>query len=287
MLVNEAQKGAVVVTGANAGIGAGCVQRLAEQGYQVFAGARSARSLDVVRALGLAGVTPVEIDVTDERTVAAAGEQIAATVGDVGLVGLVNNAGIAVGGPLEVIPMADLRRQFETNVIGVAALTQVLLPLIRRGGGRIVNVGSTSGRVAAPFAGPYAMSKFALRAYSDALRVELNPWKIRVSLIEVGPVATGIWDKSLSELDERWNSISPSARELYGPLFAAIRKAAEQRGKTGIPVERVVDAVLLGLFAEKPRTRYVVGKIARQIAVVSMLPDRIRDRLVLRQLGLN
>jgi NAD(P)-dependent dehydrogenase (short-subunit alcohol dehydrogenase family) len=201
-------------------------------------------------------------------------------------VGLVNNAGIAVGGPLELLPLDDMRLQLNVNVIGALAVTQAFLPLLRAGHGRIVNVGSTSGRVAAPFAGPYAASKFALRALNDALRVELSPWKIPVCLIEVGPVATDIWDKSLKELDRRWDGMSAMQRTLYRPLFRAIRKSAEERGKAGIPKEEVVGAIVHALASPKPRSRYIVGNIARQIAVVSLLPDPLRDWLVLRHLGI-
>lgn len=284
--MSEEQRAAIVVTGASTGIGAACVQRLADLGFQVFAGVRCEKSVQSLAERSAGRVTPVLLDVTNDEAVEAARVLIEAEVREIGLAGLVNNAGVAVGGPLELVPIADMRRQLETNVIGTAAITQALLPLLRRGRGRIVNVGSTSGRVAAPFAGPYAASKFALRAYNDALRIEMRPWRMPVSLIEVGPVKTGIWNKSLAELDERWDSASPSERELYGPLFQAIRRTAEERGKSGIPVERVVEAVIHAMTAPKPRTRYLIGKVAWQIAAVSFLPDRVKDRLVLNHLGL-
>jgi NAD(P)-dependent dehydrogenase (short-subunit alcohol dehydrogenase family) len=276
----------VVVTGASAGIGAATTSHLAALGFQVFAGVRKPEDYQAIGESGAERVTPILLDTTKEDTIAAAREQIGAEVEETGLAGLVNNAGIAVGGPLELIPIADLRRQLETNVIGVAAVTQAFLPLLRQGGGRIVNVGSTSGRVAAPFAGPYAVSKFALRAFNDSLRVELCPWDLPVCLIEVGPVATGIWDKSLTEMDQRWDGMSPAARGLYGTLFKAIRRSAEDRARHGISVDDVVAAIVHAMTARRPRTRYIVGKIAQQIAVVSLLPDRLRDRLVLRHLGI-
>jgi NAD(P)-dependent dehydrogenase (short-subunit alcohol dehydrogenase family) len=284
--VENGHRGAIVVTGASAGIGAACAATLAELGFHVYAGVRSEQSGRALQERVPASLTPVIVDVMKEETIDAARNLIAEEVGAAGLAGLVNNAGIAVGGPLELVPMEDLRRQLETNVIGTAAVTQAMLPLLREGRGRIVNVGSTSGRVAAPFAGPYAMSKFALRAYNDALRVEVKPWDLSVSLIEVGPVKTGIWNKSLAELDERWDDASPTAREQYGPLFQAIRRTAEERGESGIPIERVVAAIVHAMASPKPRTRYIVGKIAWQIAVLSYLPDRMRDRLVLNHLGL-
>jgi len=284
--VSESHKGFVLVTGASTGIGASTATRLADLGFRVFAGVRDGEDITGVQRWGNAGVSPIHIDVTQADTIAAAREKIEKVVDGAGLAGLVNNAGIAVGGPLELIPIEDLRLQFETNVIGVTAMTQAVLPFLRQGQGRIVNVGSTSGRVAAPFAGPYAASKFALRALNDSLRVELKPWKMSVSLIEVGPVATGIWTKSLNEMDHRWDNMSPAARALYGPLFKAIRRSAESRGKAGIAVSEVVDSISHALTSPKPRTRYVVGKIAREIAVVSLLPDPLRDWLVLRHLGI-
>jgi NAD(P)-dependent dehydrogenase (short-subunit alcohol dehydrogenase family) len=275
-----------MVTGASTGIGAASATRLADLGFRVFAGVRDLDDVRGVNRWGNPRVTPIRMDVTNTEIIDAAREQIECEVGHAGLAGLVNNAGIAVGGPLELIPVEDLRRQFETNVIGATAVTQAFLPMLRQGQGRIVNVGSTSGRVAAPFAGPYAASKFALRALNDSLRVELKPWKMWVCLIEVGPVATDIWNKSLTEMDHRWDNMSPGARSLYGPLFKAIRRSAESRGKAGIPVAEVVDTISHAMTAEKPKTRYIVGKIAREIAVVSLLPDPLRDWLVLRHLGI-
>lgn len=275
-----------MITGAAAGIGAACSSRLATLGFQVFAGVRRQESLLTLRERGAERVTPVLLDTTKKETIAAAREQIAATVGDAGLAGLINNAGIAVSGPIEFVPIDDLRRQFETNVYGVVAVTQAFLPLLRQGRGRIINVGSASGRLAAPFAGPYAASKFALRAITDALRLELRTWDLPVCAIEVGPVATGIWDKSRVDLDDRWESMTPTARELYDPLFRAIRRGAEDRAKSGIDVDDVVAAVVRAMTSLKPRTRYLVGMVARQTSIVSLLPDPLRDWVVLRHLGL-
>ena len=284
--MSDFRGGNVVVTGATTGIGAAVTDELADLGYRVYAGVRGDDGMAAVHKRGNRRVTPILMDVSSDASIAAAAEEIGEDIGQAGLVGLVNNAGIAVGGPLELLPIGDMRTQLNVNVIGALAVTQAFLPWLRRGRGRIVNVGSTSGRVAAPFAGPYAASKFALRALNDALRVELSPWRLPVCLIEVGPVATDIWDKSLNELDRRWDGMSPAQRRLYSTLFQAIRKSAEQRGKAGIPVEEVVNAIVHAMSSPKPRSRYIVGNIARQIAIVSLLPDRVRDWLVLRHLGL-
>jgi NAD(P)-dependent dehydrogenase (short-subunit alcohol dehydrogenase family) len=284
--VSDFRGGNVVVTGATTGIGAAVTDELADLGYRVYAGVRGDDGMAAVHKRSNRRVTPILMDVSSDASIATAAKEIGEDIGEAGLVGLVNNAGIAVGGPLELLPIGDMRTQLNVNVIGALAVTQAFLPWLRRGRGRIVNVGSTSGRVAAPFAGPYAASKFALRALNDALRVELRPWRLPVCLIEVGPVATDIWDKSLNELDRRWDGMSPAQRRLYSTLFQAIRKSAEQRGKAGIPVEEVVNAIVHAMSSPKPRSRYIVGNIARQIAIVSLLPDRVRDWLVLRHLGL-
>lgn len=276
---------AIVVTGASTGIGAATALHLDRLGFWVFAGIRKPSDGERLASEALGPLTPVSIDVTDQTSIDAAQAQIADAVGDAGLVGLVNNAGIVVSGPLELVATADLRRQLEINVVGQMAVTQAFLPLLRRGRGRIVNVGSSSGILAAPFMGPYAASKFALRALSDSLRLEVRPWGISVSLIEVGPVQTPIWDKSLGAMDARWESASPERRELYRETYQRMREIGRRRSQRGIPVEQVVAAIEQGLTASRPRAHYVVGPVARQFKLLSMLPDALRDWIVLKQVS--
>jgi NAD(P)-dependent dehydrogenase (short-subunit alcohol dehydrogenase family) len=198
-------------------------------------------------------------------------------------VGLVNNAGIAVGGPLEFLPLDDLRQQLEVNVVGPVAMAQAFLPLLRRGGGRIVQMGSVSGLFASPFLGPYSASKFALEALSDALRVELRPWGIHVSIIEPGVIATPIWRKSLAAADEALAEMPPALEELYGQTLGAVRR--EVQGLRGVPAARVADAVVHALTAARPRARYhVIGPSARVRLALAYLPSRLRDWLVARYL---
>ena len=276
---------AVLVTGTGKGIGAAVAGRLAELGMLVFAGVRRQADAARWREQGDARIQPVLLDVTDESSISAALQQIRFTLGAQPLTGLVNNAGIAVAGPLEFLPIAELRRQLEVNVIGQIAVTQAVLPLLRQSRGRIVNIGSISGRSALPLTGPYAASKFALEALTDSLRVELMPAGIQVSIIEPGVIATPIWDTAIKSADELIGHMSPQALEYYGPVIQAVRARALGGTVRGLPPRVVADAVVHALTARQPRTRYLVGRDARMRAWFQRLPDRLRDRLIARRLA--
>jgi NAD(P)-dependent dehydrogenase (short-subunit alcohol dehydrogenase family) len=281
-------RGGVLITGASTGIGEACALRLARNGFHVFAGVRKEADGQRVAAQSNAGtVTATIIDVTDAATIASALEQIATAVGERGLVGLVNNAGISIAGPLEVLPLDRFRQQMDVNVTGQVAVTQAFLPLIRKAKGRIVNMGSIGGRMASPYLGPYGASKFALEAITDSMRLELLPWGIHVSIIEPGSIATPIWDKSLALSDQIEKEISPDAIALYKKPLDAMRRAAREIGEGGIPADEVAQAVEHALTAKKPKTRYVIGREARiQAIAVKFLPDRVRDGFIARRLGL-
>jgi NAD(P)-dependent dehydrogenase (short-subunit alcohol dehydrogenase family) len=277
--------GTVVVTGAAKGIGAAIVRRLVADGFRVIAGVRRTEDAQVLRGELGERVVPVLLDITDPDAVAAAAELVDGEARDHGLAGLVNNAGIAVAAPLEFLPPAELRRQLEVNVVGQHAITQALVPLLRRGRGRIVNLGSIGGRIVAPMTGPYHVSKFALRAWSDTLRLELSPWGIQVVLVEPGAVATPIWETSIAAA-ERLQQTLPSAMEaLYGRAIAAARTSALRSATRGMPADQVAAVVARALTVRRPRARYLVGTDARITAMVARLPDRLRDRLVLSQSG--
>ncbi len=275
-------KGAVVVTGAATGIGAACALHLDGLGYAVFAGVRRAEDGARLRARASARLTPVVLDVTDAASIASATDMITREVGDAGVQGLVNNAGIAVAGPLEFLPIAELRRQLEVNVIGQLAVTQALLPLIRRGHGRIVNIGSISGKIAGPLVGAYAASKFALEALTDSLRRELRPWGIPVAIIEPGVTATPIWQKSLAAGDDLAADLPPQAMKLYGAAIQGARRGAQHNAKGGgTPPAVVARAVTHALTARRPRLRYPTGRDARLGALIAWLvPARMQDRLL-------
>lgn len=277
--------GSIVITGASTGIGRACAVRLDSLGYRVFAGVRKTEDGDALRSAASQRLTPLQIDVTDTASIAAACEMVTQQLGSAGLRGLVNNAGIGVGGPLEFISMDDLRRQFEVNVFGQVAVTQAFMPLIRQAKGRIVNIGSIGGRLASPFIGPYSASKFAMEAVTDALRFELRPWGIDVAIVEPGSIATAIWEKGRNTADEIERTMTADARALYGDTIGAIRNFIEDAEKRAIPPERVADAVQHALTAKRPKTRYIVGTDARlQAVLATVAPDRVVDRLIARQL---
>lgn len=273
---------AVVITGASTGIGKGCALALDKLGARVFAGVRKEADGAALQAEASERLTPVMLDVTDGDQIQAAVRLVQEGMGDAGLAGLINNAGIGVGGPLEFIDLDDLRWQMEVNVIGPMAMIRAFMPLIRQGKGRIVNISSIAGRSATPFMGPYSASKHALEALSDALRVELRPWNIHVSLIEPGAVQTPIWDKAMATLEETVRKLPPEGLEMYGPMIEFMRKVIA--AGDGIPVSQVVDKTLHALTADKPKARYLVGREARIRAMVERLPDGLRDRVIASQL---
>lgn len=278
-------RGNVVVTGASTGIGETTALRLAGEGFDVFAGVRNTSDGERLRS---AGVRPLIVDVTDEAVIAAAADEVASATGGDGLQGLVNNAGIAVSGPLEYVPIDEWRRQLEVNLIGQVAVIQRFLPLLRAGRGRIVNVSSIGGRIALPLAGPYAASKFALEAISDTLRRETRGQGIAVSLIEPGGVKTPIWDKGLSEADALEAAMPAEGEALYGELIAAMRREVTRIATdTGMEPGEVADKIVDALTARRPKTRYLVGRDAKtRWAAAKRLPDRTFDALVARTLKL-
>jgi NAD(P)-dependent dehydrogenase (short-subunit alcohol dehydrogenase family) len=220
-----------------------------------------------------AGTRELLLDVTDGGRVARLRDEIAE------LDALVDNAGVAVAGPLEFLPPEELQRQLDVNVVGQLRVTQALLPALRRRSGRIVLIGSVAGRSALPFLGAYAMSKFALEAMADALRVELAPFGMHVAIVEPGTIDTPIWHKPQRRVED----FPPVAAELYGQRVERFRRlAAERAGSQAAPVSTVADAVEHALTARRPRTRYLVGPDAKRRARVQRLPSRLRDRVLTR-----
>jgi NAD(P)-dependent dehydrogenase (short-subunit alcohol dehydrogenase family) len=268
----------VVVTGASRGIGRACTLELVRRGFHVFAGVRSPDDGRAVAAGADGHVTPLALDVTHPDDITAAAVAVRDAVGRRGLWGLVNNAGIVVPGPLEFLPADALQAQFDVNVFGVLALIRALLPLLRNAGGRIVNVSSVNGRLASPFSGAYAGSKFALEGLSDALRLELGPAGVDVVVIEPGAVATPIWDTSRQRALDLLERYPPAAWEHYGKVLERLRDVRVPPHAT--PPARVARAVARALKARRPRTRYHVGWDARAgLLLARLLPGRALDRV--------
>ena len=273
---------AIVVTGASTGIGRACALRLDRLGFRVFAGVRRAEDGEVLRSAASHGLVPVIMDVTDAETIRTAAECVEREVGEAGLWGLVNNAGIVVAGPLEYLPIEEMRRQIEVNVIGQVAVTQAFVPLLRRAGGRIVNIGSISGRLALPLLGPYCASKFALEAVTAALRMELASSGIAVSIVEPGGIATPIWRKGLSRGDELAAAMPAELHERYGNIIARQRARAMLSDLKGLSPDVVARSVAHALTSSRPKRRYIMGRSARMGEVSRLIPESLREWLILR-----
>jgi len=276
----------VVITGASTGIGAASAVELARRGFCVFAGVRKEGDGERLKDQS-PHIVPLLLDVTNAGQIAAARETVGLAVGDAGLAGLVNNAGIVIAGPLEILPLDQLRLQLEVNVVGLIAITQAFLPLLRKARGRIVNISSFNGRVASPYLAPYSASKHALEAISDALRLELRAWRIRVSVIEPGSTATPIWAKSLAATDSLADKVSDDAIGLYKGDLDAMRLATRKLADAALPVDTVVRCVVHALTARRPWTRYPVGlNVNLLLRAYKWIPDRIWDWMIQRSLGL-
>ena len=272
--------GTVLVTGASTGIGEATALHLKELGFDAVAAVRKDQDAERLKSQGLRAV---KLDVTDADSIAAARAQM----GDAPLAGLVNNAGIAVAAPLEFLPLDQLRRQLEVNVIGQVAVTQQFLPALRAARGRIVNVSSIGGRVALPLVAPYNASKFALEAISDSLRRELIPHGVDVIVIEPGGVKTPIWGKGNETADQIQEGMPPEAQQLYGPMIEALRRETVKISEnTGIEPREVAEVIGRALTAKRPRTRYLVGREAKiRGAAARVMPDRMMDRAIVKQLS--
>ncbi|MBU0510270.1 MAG: SDR family NAD(P)-dependent oxidoreductase [Chloroflexi bacterium] len=279
-------QGAVLITGASSGIGKACAVHLDESGFRVFAGVRKPDDAQALAREASSRLTPVFLDVTGSASIAAALETVESAMGEAGLAGLVNNAGVVAAGPMEFVRLEKVRQAIEVNVLGQIAVTQAFLPLLRKGQGRVVNMSSVSGLIAAQLVGPYSISKFALEAFSDVLRRELLPWGIHVAIIEPGRINTPIWEKSASVADDLMAYIPPRAHELYGKALKSFIDSSLDEKQVGTPPEAVARAVAHALTARRPKIRYVVGLDAKVVAVfLKWIPTRWVDKLLVFQRG--
>jgi NAD(P)-dependent dehydrogenase (short-subunit alcohol dehydrogenase family) len=260
--------------------------RLDASGWRVFAGVRKQEDVDSLRAAGSDRLTPVMLDVTDADAISAAAALLDDELGSAGLDGLVNNAGVAIPSPLETMPIDAFRRQIEVNLTGQVAVTQAMLPLIRRARGRIVFVSSIGGRIAFPLTGAYHAAKFGVEAVGDVFRQELRRWGISVSVVEPGSIDTPIWDSGERAADQIGGDIE-AREELYGRAIAAYRKVTRNLAERGIHPDKVAEVVEHALTSSRPRTRYLVGLDAKiQARIKLVIPTRIWDRIVARMMNL-
>lgn len=278
---------AVVITGASTGIGEATALELDRRGYLVFAGVRSAEAAQRLQAQSMGKLIPLILDVTNAEQIAAAADKVRENTRENGLAGLVNNAGIAISSPLEIIPLSDFRKQLEVNVIGQLAVIQAFIPLLRMKAGRIVNITSINGALAPPYLGPYSASKFAFEAISDALRLELRHWGIKVSVIAPGAIRTPIWDKSTATAEKLSDKVSPEGLKLYENDMNIWRKVVLDIAQKADPVEKVVEQILHALTSPRPKARYYLRFSQRYVCRgLKILPESLRDWFVRRAMRL-
>jgi NAD(P)-dependent dehydrogenase (short-subunit alcohol dehydrogenase family) len=272
-----------VVTGCSSGIGEACAVRLAAAGHRVVAGVR--RDADGERLSRRSdSIVPCLLDVTDPAHVEGLVRQLD-ELGVAGLDGVVNNAGIARGGPLEFLALEEWRTQLEVNLLGQIAVTKALIPQLRRARGRLVYIGSIAGRVSTPLLGPYGASKHAIQAVAESLREELRPWGIAVSVVEPGAVRTPIWAKGRAYADDLEARLPVAAHVLYHDAIVGLRRSIDRQERVGVPPARVAAVVERALTARRPHYRYLVGRDAKGAgALERLLPDRVMAYLT-RRLG--
>jgi NAD(P)-dependent dehydrogenase (short-subunit alcohol dehydrogenase family) len=269
---------AVVVTGASTGIGKAIALALAASGFKVFAGVRKQSDAEALEREAEGTLTPLLLDVTDASSISRAAETVAALT-DGRLYGLINNAGIGLGGPLELVPMTETRKLMEVNVIGLLATTQAFVPLLRKGRGRIVSIGSLAGLVAMPGASAYAASKFAVQAITDSLRLELKPFGIRVTIVDPGAVESALWEKGRAQKQAILDAASPELLQLYAPLIEVGKRLGENP-RDILPASCVVKDVVHALTSSNPKPRYLIGPGTKKTAKLARMPVWLRDWLL-------
>ncbi len=273
----------IIITGASSGIGEATALALHKSGRQVFAGARKEKDLQRLQKMGLEAIP---MDVEKDQSLQEAKVLIEKRLKKGNRVSLINNAGLAIGGPVEGVSIARWKEQFEVNVFGLVRSTQTFLPWIRATSGRVVNISSVSGLMAIPYLGPYAASKFAVEAISDSLRREIQRFGCKVVLIEPGPIQTPIWEKGLGRKEMLFAEVDPQLLPVYEQELKAFFSMVEKSAKNAVSTTKVTDVITKALSAKSPKTRYVVGDLAisLQAALVPFLSDKMVDKMISSQL---
>jgi NAD(P)-dependent dehydrogenase (short-subunit alcohol dehydrogenase family) len=278
------ESGAVVVTGASTGIGRATALLLDNKGYRVFAGVRKQADAKSLSEEGSDRLTPITIDVTKDRSIKAARDKVQKAVGKDGLVGLVNNAGVGGGGPIEFMDLNSFRDTLEINLVGQIAVTQAFMSQIRKAKGTVVFVASIGGRIATPFLSPYNASKFGVEALGESLRAEVKPWGIDVAVVEPGSIDTAIWAKGADTASDQVKDLSPAARRLYGKQLTRFGEVLNETADRGIHPNKVAKVIHKAIRSDKPKHRYLVGTDAKVAArLKGTLPERTFSKMVARQ----
>ena len=273
---------AIVITGASTGIGKACAIYLEKAGFKVYAGVRKQADADILKKEASGNLEPVILDVTSSQSIKEAADYVSRATGG-NLFGLVNNAGIGRSGALELTPMDEIRKLMEVNLLGLLEVTQTFIPMLRKSQGRIVNIGSTASYLATPNGCAYSASKFAVRAATDALRLELFPFGMKVMLVSPGAVESAIWEKRTNYKEEMRKFVNPEIAELYAPLQRFGDRLSELLQKT--PAAEVAKVVHMALSSQKPKPHYIVGDDAKRGARAARLPTGILDRIILKRIG--
>lgn len=277
-------KKTIFITGASTGIGLASALKLSQFDFNVIAGVLPSEDTTALKNMN---ISILPLDITKHDMVVDVAERLKKELDGVGLYGLLNNAGIAISGPLEFVPMSEIRRQLDVNLFGHIQVTQALLPLIRQAKGRIVNITSMLGRVATAFSGPYCMSKYAMEAFSDVLRLELAPLGVHVSAVEPGSIATPIWGKFEEQATELLDELPPQGRYLYAEKYKTSIDVGMKWARQGIPPERVANKVAHAFTAKRPKAAYIVGVDAHQaIFAKRLLPRRWFDAVLRMRYGM-
>lgn len=270
----------IFITGASSGIGLALVEAFLKKGHRVWAALRKPEMLSLLSNHYPDHLQVLSLDVTSEGEIQKAFELVSAKVDSKEFI-LVNNAGIAIGGPIESLPMQEWKKVFDVNVMGLVNVTKVFLPLVRRTHGRIINIGSISGRISSPFLAPYTSSKFAVRAISDSLRREMRPLGVKVSLVEPGPIKTAIWEKAINSSMDLKVQLTEEELRVYGEALENLTSAVEDVARNAVPVSRVVEKVMKAVEKENPAPYYLVGKgIHLQAFLAKHLPTRWLDAIL-------
>jgi len=276
MITNEQ---AIVVTGASTGIGKATALHLDKLGFKVFAGVRKESDGQALRKETSNKLTPIFLDVTDSNSITAAMDTVSKETGGE-LYGLVNNAGVSLNGPLELVPTSKIKQLMDVNVLGLLAVTQAFLPRLRQSKGRIINISSGHGLVAVPDKSVYAASKFAVQAITDSLRIELRPFDVSVSSIVVGKVDTAVLGKIITDRDKMIEAAPAEVVKLYSPLIEFFDK--EVKELPGIPAIEVGKVIAHVLTTEKPKAQYLIGPGAKKMKNLARLPIGLRDWLMVK-----
>ncbi|MDF5710492.1 MAG: SDR family oxidoreductase [Nostoc sp. S4] len=274
----QSQKGAVLITGTSTGVGRAAALLLDKKGYRVYAAVRKEKDAELLKRNASDNLTTILMDVTKTEEIKFAAEIVSKALDNEGLIGLVNNAGLLLDGPVEYVAIEDLRWQFEVNVFGQIAVTQAFLPLIRKAKGRIVNIGSVGGIITGPFISSLCASKFALEAFTDALRMELDPWGIEVILVEPGSIASAAPDKVEESFRKNFANMSSEAKAMYGDAYKFFVEGMIRSNRTGMQPEQVACTILEALEASKPKTRYFLAKYQNYLRLNLILKKFLSDR---------